>query len=197
MHGEASPALRASDADRDHAAGRLRDGLASGRLTLDEFSERVDGTQLARTVDELTALTADLPEGMPGTAPATGRRTPARWSVAIFGGVSRRSRWRLPARSRAVAVMGGCELDLRAAEIESPEVEITAVAVMGGVDITVPEGVEVELTGLALFGGKGASVKDVAPIPGAPFVRVRAFALFGGVHVRSRPTLRRQAALEP
>ena len=29
--------IRASDADREHAVGMLRDGFAAGRLTPDEF----------------------------------------------------------------------------------------------------------------------------------------------------------------
>ena len=35
-----APDLRASDADRDRVAVQLRDHLADGRLTLDEFTER-------------------------------------------------------------------------------------------------------------------------------------------------------------
>jgi hypothetical protein len=183
-----APDLRASDAEREQVVNALGEHLVAGRLTLDEFSERVDAAHAARTVGELDALRRDLPAASV-PAPAS-RRTPTRWSVAVMGGVERRSRWRVPERTVAVAVMGGCVLDLRKAEIESDEIEITAVAVMGGVDIVVPEGVEVELTGFALMGGKDAQVKDIPPVPGSPFVRVRAFACMGGVTVRSRPRSR-------
>ena len=82
--------------------------------------------------------------------------------------------------------MGGCELDLRHAEIDGPEIVITAVAFMGGIDIVVPEGIEVDLTGVPIMGGKDLRVRDVAPTPGAPRVRVRAFPIMGGVTVRSK-----------
>jgi hypothetical protein len=54
-------AIRASDADREHAVGMLRDGFAAGRLTLDEFDERTTGAFTSRTWGELRELTKDLP----------------------------------------------------------------------------------------------------------------------------------------
>ena len=174
--------LRAADADRERAVAGLREQLVAGRLTLDEFSDRVDTANAARTLAELEALTRDLP-----ALARRSKREPTRWSVAVMGGVERKGRWRAAERTLAVAVMGGCCLDLRSAEIESTEVEITAVALMGGVEIVVPEGVEVQLTGFALMGGKEQRVKEVPILPGSPLVRVRAFALMGGVVVRSKP----------
>jgi Domain of unknown function (DUF1707) len=57
-------AIRASDADREHAVGMLRDGFAAGRLTLAEFDERTTAAFTSRTWGELRELTKDLP--MPG-----------------------------------------------------------------------------------------------------------------------------------
>jgi hypothetical protein len=42
-------AIRASDADREHAVGLIRDGYACGRLTLDEFDERTTVAFASRT----------------------------------------------------------------------------------------------------------------------------------------------------
>lgn len=61
MTPEPDPALRASDADRDAVVERLREAHAEGRLTAEEFEERVGAVLAARTIGELTALTADLP----------------------------------------------------------------------------------------------------------------------------------------
>jgi hypothetical protein len=58
---EPSPGMRASDADRERVAERLRTALSEGRLTLDEFDARVAGVYAARTYGDLSALTADLP----------------------------------------------------------------------------------------------------------------------------------------
>jgi Domain of unknown function (DUF1707)/Cell wall-active antibiotics response 4TMS YvqF len=177
--------LRAADADRERVVAGLREQLVAGRLTLDEFSDRVDRANAARTLAELDELGRDLPLAAP--APTT-RRKPTHWAVAIMGSVERKSRWRVSESPVAVACMGSVVLDLRRAEIGHPEITITAVALMGSVEVIVPEGVEVELTGLAVMGDKEENVADLPSLPGAPFVRVRAFALMGSVEVRSKPS---------
>lgn len=53
--------IRASDDDRDRVVGILREQTAQGRLTFEEFEERIDRAYTARTWDELRALTEDLP----------------------------------------------------------------------------------------------------------------------------------------
>jgi hypothetical protein len=60
-------AIRASDADREHTVGILRDGYACGRLTLAEFDERTTAAFASRTWGELRRLTRDLPA--PGQRP--------------------------------------------------------------------------------------------------------------------------------
>ena len=55
------PQLRASDEDRDRTAALLREHHALGRLTPEEFSERLDKTFAAKTVGELDDLLSDLP----------------------------------------------------------------------------------------------------------------------------------------
>ena len=57
------PHLRASDADRDATADRLRQHHTDGRLDQDEFQERLDRCFAAKTVGELAELTRDLPPG--------------------------------------------------------------------------------------------------------------------------------------
>jgi hypothetical protein len=55
------PKIRASDADRDRTAALLREHLAAGRLTAEEFHERLDLAYEARTLGQLDELLADLP----------------------------------------------------------------------------------------------------------------------------------------
>jgi Domain of unknown function (DUF1707) len=55
------PRMRASDADRDRTAAYLREHLAAGRLTAEEFSERLDQAYEAKTLGELDQVLADLP----------------------------------------------------------------------------------------------------------------------------------------
>jgi len=58
-----SPAMRAASADRERAVDVLKAGFAEGRLTQDEYNERISQAYAARTYGELAALTADLPAG--------------------------------------------------------------------------------------------------------------------------------------
>ncbi|WP_242659229.1 DUF1707 SHOCT-like domain-containing protein [Thermostaphylospora chromogena] len=53
--------MRASDADRDRVAGLLREHYAEGRLTVEEFDERLERLYKSKTYGELEVLTADLP----------------------------------------------------------------------------------------------------------------------------------------
>jgi Domain of unknown function (DUF1707) len=56
-----NPSIRASDADRDRIATALRENLADGRLTTEEFDERLDKALAAKTLGELEGLMTDLP----------------------------------------------------------------------------------------------------------------------------------------
>jgi hypothetical protein len=66
------PDIRVSDAERQHVVDVLQRHTSEGRLTLDEFSTRVDAAQRAVTRADLAAVTADLPEP-PAPTPATRR----------------------------------------------------------------------------------------------------------------------------
>ena len=55
------PRIRASDADRDRVAALLREHHAAGRLTAEEFHERMEQAFDAKTLGELDELMADLP----------------------------------------------------------------------------------------------------------------------------------------
>jgi len=194
---------RASDADREHVAERLRDAAGDGRLTIPELEERLEATFAARTYAELEPLTHDLPDhphpGPRVPQPARPAASPARvtgregrsWSFALMSGSTRRGRWAIGSKHTAIAVMGGVDLDLRDAELESREVTIWAFTLMGGIEVVVPDDCAVDASGLGLMGGfDEADNAPVAP-PGAPVVRVRGLAVMGGIEVTRK--LRRSA----
>ena len=180
-------AERVSDADRDNAVTLLREHVVVGRLTLDEFSERVGVALRARTRDDIAGAMTDLPTLAVAAEEATRRRSRRRF-VAVMSGSQAKGRWRLSGRTTAVAVMGGVDMDLRHAEIDGPEIVITAVAFWGGIQITVPEGFEVELEGFSFMGGRDLKLRNVARVPGSPRIRVRGFAIMGGIDVKSKPS---------
>jgi thiol:disulfide interchange protein len=68
--------IRVSDADRDSASAWLATAFVEGRLTKDEYDERLGLVLSAKTRAELATVTADLPGAVP-SPPATGRVVPA------------------------------------------------------------------------------------------------------------------------
>jgi hypothetical protein len=74
--------LRASTADRECAIEVLKTGFTEGRLTKDEYDDRVAQTYAARTYADLATVTADLPGGQvappawPRPAPVAQRTNP-------------------------------------------------------------------------------------------------------------------------
>jgi class 3 adenylate cyclase len=192
LRGPGASTERVANADRDRIVTQLREHVVEGRLTLDEFSERVGLALEARTRGDLEVVMVDLPQVRPPSQPlpeavSAPARKKRRWHVAVMSGHSTKGRWRISGKTNAVAVMGGCDMDLRRAEIEGPEVEITAVAFWGGINIIVPEGFDGELQGFSFMGGRDLRLRDVPIVRGSPRIVVRGFAVMGGIDVKSRP----------
>ena len=61
--GPSPPAIRISDAERQRVIAVLRDAVVEGRLTLDEYSDRVGSAVAAKTDQEARALLRAL--GLP------------------------------------------------------------------------------------------------------------------------------------
>ena len=55
------PRTRAADQDRERTAAALGEHYAAGRLTLEEFQERLDKAYAAKTLGDLDDLMTDLP----------------------------------------------------------------------------------------------------------------------------------------
>jgi hypothetical protein len=77
-HMATGPDLRIGDSDREAAAARLREHYAAGRLTMEEFNQRLDATFAATTQRQLTQISRDLPHvGItPGVALLSGQAGP-------------------------------------------------------------------------------------------------------------------------
>jgi hypothetical protein len=97
-------AFRASDADREAAIRRLRDGSVDGRLSNDTFLRRVDRALRARGIDELAGLLRDLPAKGAQGAPVPGPRLASRIRAALRA--PRLPRLVLPRGPRTVFTIG-------------------------------------------------------------------------------------------
>jgi hypothetical protein len=173
-----TPALRASDADRERAVVLFREHMVEGRLTLEEFAERMSAAYLARTTDELEHLCGDLPPALAGS-----RRSPTRVVLALFGSSSRQGRIRVQRLVTCLMAFGNVDLDLREATLDGDSVKIVALGAFGAIDVYVPEGVEVDLHGFALGGHMRGRGNEPPPRSGTPLVRVFAFSILAGIDV--------------
>jgi hypothetical protein len=74
--------IRASDADREAVVATLREAFTAGRLTRDEFDERMNAAYASKTWGALRELTVDLPaqpvlgSDVPDRQPAVPDRLP-------------------------------------------------------------------------------------------------------------------------
>jgi hypothetical protein len=104
-------------------------------------------------------------------------------AVAILSGRKeqvRSSAWR---GGRITAIMGGVEVDLLDATPVADGAILDVTAVMGGVDLRVPEGWRITITGTPLLGGfddktRGGSVDG-------PSLEIRGAAIMGGVDIKN------------
>jgi hypothetical protein len=187
---------RASDRDRERTAEILRDAAAEGRLSMNELDERLDAVYAAKACADLELLVGDLPHAgitparaaPPATAPGGverfGGQPTSSSAIAIIRGFSRKGAWVVPADFTAVAIMGGGELDLRDARFSERVVTIHAVAILGGIEIIVPDDANVELTGM---GRPGARARWRGTADG-PTIRISWGAFLGAVDVMRKPS---------
>ncbi len=187
--------MRASDADRDRYAAVLQDAYAEGRLSHEEYNDRLEAVFTAKTYAELEPLIADLPAGnlpvVKPPAPLVPTRSGAQAPmVAVFSAVERKGVWSMPDDNYAVAVFGSVELDLRQAQIASGVNEIRAFAVFGSVEIIIPVGMSAQVSGVGVFGDFSRG-KASEPDTNLPVIEVSGLALFGSVTVKEKAPGRR------
>lgn len=199
--------MRASDADRETYVSLLQNAYLEGRLSREEYDERMGAAYQAVTYGELAPLLADLPVPPqqiplpPGLSRSpvvadgqqlwrvapTGVHVDQAPVVSAFSNVKRDGRWAVSSSQVAVSIFGQIELDLRQAMLEAPHTELKVSAVFGNVEVTVPGDLNVEVSGVGIFGEYARKDSRVPgapePAPGAPKLTISGAAVFGQVRV--------------
>jgi hypothetical protein len=182
---ESGPApILASDAERERSITQLRDAVGEGRLTLEEFSDRVGLAQSARTDQDLALLTRDLPAVPAAVSPALAAAEEHR---ALFSHLTRSGPWSLPSRSSWRSIFGTIDLDVRQARLAGPETVLEVYNFFGTVTVIVPEGVEVIVRGGGLFASQKIESPERPPVAGAPRLTIDVRGPGGTLYVRARP----------
>ena len=147
LHGGADtaqpPAILAGDAEREHSTQLLSRAVVEGRLTLEEFSDRVGarpGGTHARRAGHADAgpagRTAASPRAREGTS--TDLAQAHERHVAFCSRLVRSGPWELAARSEFRSFFGTITLDLSQARLAGSEVELQIYNLFGTVTIIVP-----------------------------------------------------------
>jgi hypothetical protein len=108
--------------------------------------------------------------------------------AAVMNGIELRNRSAAFRGGTARAIMGGIELDLRGAALDPAGARLDLLAVMGGVQLIVPDDWRVHIrAGRAIMGGFDGPRLDAARTGDAPTLQVGAPAVMGGIEVMVRP----------
>ncbi|MFI6597429.1 DUF1707 domain-containing protein [Nonomuraea sp. NPDC050536] len=165
-----SPAMRASDADRDRIIEVLRAAVADGRLDPVEFDERLDAALTARTIDALTPLITDLiaVPGSDGALTLPLAETPGEPAAELLtinerhGTVRRDGRWTLPHRLALRTAWCDVLLDLTSAVRSAPELVIELRVNGGNVELVLAPGMVVDANELSVRHSTLAISRDAA-----------------------------------
>jgi hypothetical protein len=176
-----TPAVRASDAERESVIARLHTALGEGRIDVDEFGQRAHAAYEAVTTADLDRLLDDLPTAERPTPEIVGARSPEVVTSA-FGDIKLAG---TTAPQRAGTVFGDIRIDLRGLRTDADRVELWLSTVFGDVEVIVAEGVDAELQGRTVFGDRKVDLAAVPRITGTPRIVVHARAIFGDLRLRS------------
>lgn len=105
-------------------------------------------------------------------------------AFAVLGGVHRQSRSQDFRGGNATAVLGGCQIDLRDAAIPDGMTAVfDTLALLGGVELRVPDDWSVESRGIALLGGFEDKTRH--PLDDRKRLVVTGMTIMGGVEIKN------------
>lgn len=191
-----SPPSRIGDRERQQARDALMAAYGEGRLTLEEYEDRVAAVLDARFAHDLEPLFADLPaEHLPAPlarpSPPAVPAPPPTPAQATRGGAVGKGLGGLVAAVLVVAALVGIgaippdSLSVfgSAVEVVDEGEEVRVLSVFGSTEVVVPPGARVDADVIAVFGSRDCDVCGRGD--GEP-VRVRGLALFGSVEIVER-----------
>ncbi|UPK73497.1 DUF1707 domain-containing protein [Nocardioidaceae bacterium SCSIO 66511] len=174
---------RVTDADRDHAAERLRLAAGNGRLDIQELEHRLEKLYSAHTYGEIERLVKDLPLEESGDAVGYADTMEIRQTGVR---IVRRGRWQAPRRLVLTGKFGATRLDFSQALIAHREIEIALDTAWTSIRIIVPKGASVDTERLTMSVGSLSNSAGSVAKKGAPRFRVTGSHTGGRVRIGYR-----------
>jgi len=170
---EPTAGIRVSDAERDAAVERLSVAAGDGRLTLGEFSQRMELATAARTRADLDRVVADLPAdaATAGSVVTSGASGPPSWHVSLVGGTRVTVPPGIRVEASGFSLIGGTRIEGGPEPGPgAPTVRIRAFSLVGGFRIQrsgLPGRSPATAAPAAGNGGADSSALTPEPQPGA------------------------------
>ncbi len=105
-------------------------------------------------------------------------------AFAMLGGVARKINSRDFKGGEATALLGGCKIDLRDADITDQEAAIDTLAFWGGIEIVIPEGWSVVNRIVPIMGGAEDRTRPSTVAVSKRLV-IRGLAIMGGIEIKN------------
>jgi hypothetical protein len=180
-------AQRASDADRDAVAERLRVAAGEGRIELWELEERMGRAYRAKTYGELATLLADLPAQPRSTSfPGIGAEPETLVLRTKTLNIRQAGRWVVPRLITAESTTGWITIDFTQASCAYSEVTVQVITRTGWIQLILPEGWAARVGPMSAYTGHVSNKAGQTADPGAPTVTVTGDPLFGYIKIRQR-----------
>ncbi len=181
--------------ERESVIDQLTQLFVDDQLGVDDYENALDDAHRAEDSSQLKSLRKkyelealkDIPTVKAELVKPNSPRRDTALSLAIMGGSVRKGQWQPAEKNRAVAIMGGVDLDFREAIMPPGVTELDCVAFMGGISITVPPDLAVDCHGIAIMGGFEGVDRALHASSKQPVLRISGVAIMGGVEIKTKP----------
>lgn len=173
---------------RDRVILSLQNAYAHDLIEEHEFEKRLDEATNTNNHTALMELIKDVPliseeETDHNYSINRERVNESATVLTLLSATERKGVWRPPKRLTVFNFMGGTELDFTSALMAPGTTQISITCIMGGIEITIPEGINVEVHGVPIMGGienRATGTYD----RNAPTLKIKAFVLMGGLEIK-------------
>lgn len=185
---------------KDEVTDILIHNYSHGFISHEAFERRLDAVISATTTVEMMEQVKDLDQ-KPDEAISKSKEHQFSVSysnesteestslVSIMGGTDLGGQWSVPKVIRSFSFWGGSKIDFTDAKFSSPNVTIKCIAIMGGDEILIPEGVNVVTKAFCVMGGIDNKAPSIASKQ-APTITIEGFVLMGGLDIKLKKTLK-------